>query len=194
MILDAKHALQQKLFREFAETEFTKELQDKLDLTGEFDREIFNNAAGTKDGEIMYCVSPLGYPAEKMSGMEIKFRSALHADERKPASELFFEGNFAAPLGRADSRIEAALEAVRLSPSATNRQPCRIVRDGEAFHFFEVRAKELAGHSVWDVQKIDMGIAVQHFMSIAGGTLTLSNPGLALPGGIEYIATVTVQH
>ena len=34
MILDEKHALQQKLFREFAETEFTKELQEKLDLTG----------------------------------------------------------------------------------------------------------------------------------------------------------------
>ena len=36
MILDRKHALQQKLFREFAETEFTKELQDELDETGEF--------------------------------------------------------------------------------------------------------------------------------------------------------------
>ncbi|MBQ8975625.1 MAG: acyl-CoA dehydrogenase family protein, partial [Oscillospiraceae bacterium] len=45
MILDAKHALQQKLFREFAETEFTKELQDKLDLTGEFDWEIFKKMA-----------------------------------------------------------------------------------------------------------------------------------------------------
>ena len=45
MILDTKHALQQKLFREFAETEFTKELQDKLDQTGEFDWEIFKKMA-----------------------------------------------------------------------------------------------------------------------------------------------------
>ena len=36
MILDNKHAMQQKLFRQFAETEFTKELQDELDQTGEF--------------------------------------------------------------------------------------------------------------------------------------------------------------
>jgi len=42
MILDAKHALQQKLFRQFAETEFTKELQDKLDQTGDFDWDIHN--------------------------------------------------------------------------------------------------------------------------------------------------------
>ena len=45
MILDAKHALQQKLFRQFAETEFTKELQDKLDQTGEFDWDIHRKMA-----------------------------------------------------------------------------------------------------------------------------------------------------
>ena len=45
MILDEKHALQQKLFRQFAETEFTKELQDKLDQTGDFDWDIHNKMA-----------------------------------------------------------------------------------------------------------------------------------------------------
>ena len=45
MILDAKHTLQQKLFREFAETEFTKELQEKLDVEGEFDWDIFHKMA-----------------------------------------------------------------------------------------------------------------------------------------------------
>ena len=45
MILDEKHAMQQKLFREFAETEFTKELQEKLDLTGEFDWDILRKMA-----------------------------------------------------------------------------------------------------------------------------------------------------
>lgn len=42
MILDKKHALQQKLFREFAENEFTTELQDELELTGEFNWDIHN--------------------------------------------------------------------------------------------------------------------------------------------------------
>ena len=45
MILDKKHALQQKLFREFAETEFTKELQDELDETGEFNWDIHKKMA-----------------------------------------------------------------------------------------------------------------------------------------------------
>ena len=33
MILDKKHEMQRKLFRQFAETEFTKEIQDELDET-----------------------------------------------------------------------------------------------------------------------------------------------------------------
>lgn len=48
MILSEKHQLLQKLFREFAEKEFTQELIDRLDETGEFDQEIYDKmcAAG----------------------------------------------------------------------------------------------------------------------------------------------------
>jgi len=45
MVLDEKHALQQKLFRQFAETEFTKELQEELDLTGEFNWDMHKKMA-----------------------------------------------------------------------------------------------------------------------------------------------------
>ena len=45
MILDAPHALLQKMFRQFAQTEFTKELQDELDQTGEFNWDIHRKMA-----------------------------------------------------------------------------------------------------------------------------------------------------
>ena len=45
MILDKKHAMEQKLFRQFAETEFTKEIQDELDLTGEFNWDLHHKMA-----------------------------------------------------------------------------------------------------------------------------------------------------
>ncbi len=45
MIFDEKHSMFQKLCREFAETEFTTELQDELDHTGEFNRPIFDKMA-----------------------------------------------------------------------------------------------------------------------------------------------------
>ena len=164
-------------------------------IAGTLDRNIFNKAAGTKDNEIMYCVSPLGYPAEKMSDMEVKFRKMLNADERKPESELFFEKNFGVPLelSALDEKLKTALQAARLAPSATNRQPWRIIRDGNAFHFYEEHSKELASHGSWDIQKIDMGIALQHFMSFAGGKLVIENPGIAASNDdIEYIATVVI--
>ena len=45
MILSEKHIKLQKLFREFAEKEFTQELIDRLDSTGEFDRDIYRKMA-----------------------------------------------------------------------------------------------------------------------------------------------------
>lgn len=40
MILDEKHQMQQRLFRQFAEAEFTDEILEKLDTTGEFNWDI----------------------------------------------------------------------------------------------------------------------------------------------------------
>ncbi len=58
MILDAKHEMQRKLFRQFAENEFTKELQDELDQTGEFNWDIHRKMA--KYG-FMGCKIPVEY-------------------------------------------------------------------------------------------------------------------------------------
>lgn len=162
-------------------------------IAGTLDRDLFTKAAGTKPGEIMYCVSPLGYPAKEMSETETKFRKVLKADTRKPASELFFDGDFSKPLGETTGSVGDALEAVRWAPSAVNAQPWRIVRQGNAFHFYESHAKELAAHGAWDVQKIDMGIALCHFTDFAGGTLKVENPGLSVPEDTDYIATVVLE-
>jgi len=45
MILDEKHEMMRKFFRQFAETEFTSELMDELDQEGEFNKEIFDKMA-----------------------------------------------------------------------------------------------------------------------------------------------------
>ncbi|MBO4446320.1 MAG: acyl-CoA dehydrogenase family protein [Clostridia bacterium] len=45
MILDEKRLLMRKLCREFAENEFTDELLDRIEETGDFDRDIFNKMA-----------------------------------------------------------------------------------------------------------------------------------------------------
>ena len=90
-------------------------------IGGTMKRELFEKAAALKDHEIMPCMSPLGYPAKKMSVRELMMRRGVKADERKPASGLFFDRAFSAPLKEEDSTVEQALEMVRYAPSAVNR-------------------------------------------------------------------------
>lgn len=78
-------------------------------------------------------------------------------------------------------------------PSAANMQPCRIVKVGNAFHFYEKHMDGYKSSAPWDVQKIDMGIALCHFMSVAGGKFSVEDPEITPPANTEYIATVTVQ-
>ena len=49
MILDKKHEMHRKLFRQFAETEFTKEIQDELDETGEFNWDMHKKKMCIRD-------------------------------------------------------------------------------------------------------------------------------------------------
>lgn len=160
-------------------------------IGGTMKRERFEQEAGVNDGEIMPCVSPLGYPAKKRSIKEIGMRTAIKADKRIKADDLFFENDFSTPLNTDDVTVQNALEAVRFAPSAVNKQPWRIVKCGSDYHFFEKKSLPASG-AAWDVQKVDLGIAICHFMSIAGGTLKTEKPDIASDRDAEYIATVTL--
>ena len=76
----------------------------------------------------MPCVSPLGYPAKKMSLRETLMRKGVRADSRIGFRELFFDGSFDKPLKEEQAgELLEVLEAVRLAPSAVNKQPWRVV-------------------------------------------------------------------
>lgn len=158
-------------------------------IGGTMKRERFEQAAGRTPDEIMPCITPLGYPAAKRSLKEIAMRTGIRADKRLERTALFFENDFSAPMQPAD--ISDALEAVRLAPSAVNKQPWRVVRRSNAYHFYEKHGLA-GGGAEWDVQKVDMGIALCHFMRIAGGTLSIDDPQIAAEADLEYIATVTL--
>ena len=82
---------------------------------------------------------------------------------------------------------------VRLGPSATNSQPWRIVLCGNTVHFYEKQNKGMSSGD-WDVQKIDMGIALCHFElgALESGlhpVLHLEDPNLPAQEGLVYIAS-----
>ena len=89
-----------------------------------------------------------------------------------------------------------------MAPSATNKQPWRIVRDGHAWHFYLRRTRGYGKNSalftvlrIADLQRVDMGIALCHFEMVAGerdltGSWVMRDPGIALPGrDTEYVVT-----
>ena len=168
-------------------------------IGGTMKRELFQQAAGLGAGERMPCVSPLGYPAAKKSLRETVMRKGVGADSRLPGETLFFEGDFDRPLaGKALDAWRDVLELVRWAPSAVNKQPWRLVlRDGR-FHFYLRHDKGYTSEAVGDMQKIDLGIALCHFVlgiELQGRTaaVTVADPGVPAPAGTEYIASVEVQ-
>jgi nitroreductase len=163
-------------------------------IAGTMDRAAFEKAMELSEGEVMPCVSPLGYPAEKMSIRETVMRSSIKADSRMAFGEVFFDGSFEKPLTEeAAGRLAEAFEAVRIGPSAVNRQPWRIVLCGSKAHFYEKGSKGLGGND-WDIQKVDLGIALCHFELAArdlgfAPVFEIGDPGLSAPANVKYIAS-----
>jgi len=133
-------------------------------LGGTFNRSGFSDAAGLKGREFIPVVTPVGYPAEKRRLIDQVMVVSAGSGNRKKWSDLFFDKDLDTPLGEDGAGpFREALEMVRLAPSASNKQPWRIVKDGNKFHFFLRRTigyKNLLGY---DIQRLDIGIAMCHF-------------------------------
>ena len=163
---------------------------------GTMDRAAFEKAMELSEDEVMPCMSPLGYPAKKLSLREAMMRKGVKADERMAFDELFFDGSFAVPLTQEKAgKLAHPLEMVRLAPSAVNKQPWRVVLTDNAAHFYLKRSKGFNGGAI-DMQKIDMGIALCHFDLAAkeaglAPRFVQSDPGFAAEG-LEYIATYQI--
>lgn len=167
-------------------------------LGGTLSRKTFEKAMELAADEVMPVASPVGYPSVKKSMREKLMRKAVGADERQPFEKLFFENSFAQSLTPASAgRFKDALEMVRLAPSAVNKQPWRAVVCGDSVHFFKKKSKGFATES-FDIQKIDIGIALAHFdltlkeCGICGNYL-ISTPDFKLEDGTEYIVSFKAQ-
>lgn len=158
-------------------------------IGGTFNRELFEKAANTGEGEYMMITSPLGYPSKTQSDVDLKLRQSVRGDERLSSNNLFFDDNFNHPLKDKDE----FLEAVRWAPSAANRQPWRIVKKDNKYHFYEHHTIGYNSGVDWDVQKIDLGIAICHFLGVCNGKFLINNPGIEVDENTEYIATIEVN-
>ena len=161
---------------------------------GTMDRGAFEKAMELSEDEVMPCVSPLGYPANKMSVREKMMRKGVKADSRFPFEEITFRNSFDTPLtADAAGKLFLPIETVRLAPSAVNKQPWRIVVMDGIVHFYLQRSKNFNGGRV-DMQKIDMGIALCHFELTAkeqgiSTEFVFEEPNIPKKDDMEYIAS-----
>jgi hypothetical protein len=170
-------------------------------LGGSFTKSRFAKAVAAARDEGVPAVASVGWAAEGSENGVIRRRVRGHS--RLPGAALFFEEEFGVAL--TDERagpLAAALETVRLAPSASNKQPWRIVRRGGAWHFYLQRTpgygRGTLMHTVLrlaDLQRIDLGIAMCHFELAARelgveGSWVLDDPRIRLPDArTEYVAT-----
>ncbi len=167
-------------------------------LGGTFRRERFQRALRLADGEMVPAVTPLGYPTAKRSLVDRAFRWSAGSAQRKPLKDLVFSAAWGQPLATDEAGpYLAPLEALRLAPSASNRQPWRVLRraDGREFQFLLQRSLPARGMFEADLQRIDLGIGMCHFELVAreaglSGAWQPSPPSVAgLPRDVEPIAT-----
>lgn len=136
-------------------------------LGGIFDRKASGAALGLKTDELVPAITPVGYPAENASLADRLIRFSARSSSRKPFGELFFDGSWDRPLAP-DDAFATALEAVRRGPSASNKQPWRIIRAdsaraGVAYHLY-LMEDGLYSRAIPGIvlQDMDAGIAMRH--------------------------------
>jgi hypothetical protein len=134
-------------------------------LGGTFNRTEFSEILNAGSDTIVPAITPVGFATDTPSARESIIRWGARADSRKKWEKLFFTGSFGSPLSIEDAGLyEVPLQMVRLAPSASNKQPWRISKSPDEFHFY---LKRTAGYNRIgggvDLQMIDMGIAMCHF-------------------------------
>lgn len=158
-------------------------------LGGTFSRDFIASQLDPRDGFITPAISPIGYSAEKTSMADKISRVVANAKKRKAHHKIFFnytgEGELQ-PLRIEELAppVDEICETVRFAPSASNKQPWRIVRQNDHYHFYcHYDKKYNALFRLFQIQSLDMGIALCHFKKSAeelrlGGTFSYSNPHL----------------
>lgn len=147
--------------------------------------------------EFIPIITPLGYPAGGKSLVERAMKAAVGSKKRKPWHKLFFDGSLDSPLQENEAGFyRNPLEMVRLAPSASNRQPWRLVKEGPCWHFFMDYSMIVNQAAGIPIQRVDMGIAMAHFELTAGEeglsgewVVKEEKPSLGGIGKLHYIAT-----
>ncbi len=161
-------------------------------LGGFFNKSLFSAKINSSSNEIVPAITPIGNYVQRTI-KEKAIRSFVKANKRFSWDRLFFNGKPNTPLTLEDAgEYSELLEMVRLAPSASNKQPWRIIKDlnKNLFHFYTVKTN--SAYSKFP--PLDIGIAVCHFDLTAkhfgiNGTWICENPQIITTENLIYKIT-----
>jgi hypothetical protein len=164
-------------------------------LGGTFTSSRFARKINLTDTETLPAATATGMISAKRHPLDYVRRQRNTLDRRFPWQELFFDTTFSTPLlPEAAEAYARPLEMVRLAPSASNKQPWRIVKKNNHWHFYLTRTPNYppAFLKLADLQRVDIGIAMCHFALTAEslelkGCWDIHEPANITPQNSEYI-------
>ena len=131
-------------------------------LAGTFDRKAFDSLI--KNDLIIPAITPVGFAEDSMSLRERAIRVAIKANRRKSFEEMFFVNDTNHPMKNDKNHpLYYPLEAVQLAPSASNKQPWKIIIEPNRIHLYLEPTPNYATNRPFNIQYLDMGIALCHF-------------------------------
>lgn len=168
-------------------------------MGGTYKRTAFSAAVNLQEDEFIPAVTPIGYFGKKKRTIDKLFRRVAGSDNRKPFDELFFSETFTQSLTQKEKeKYGFILEMVRLAPSASNKQPWRVLVCDNMLHFYLQRTPNYNKTIVHaDLQRVDMGIALSHTELVLNEKnilhkWTVSIPDIELDEMTEYIASCEI--
>lgn len=157
-------------------------------LGGTFNQKQFAGQVQLAAQESIDIVISFGYPSDSRTFIDKTMRFLANSSSRKRLEEIAFVGDFIRPMRVYNDAglLSRAIEAVHVAPSASNRQPWRVLIDEQCVSFYTENGYPKFEH-------IDLGIAMAHFYLVClESGITVEHVVLDRPvnkHGANYIAS-----
>lgn len=163
-------------------------------LGGTFKRKSYRKQL--EQNEIIPAISPVGRKSTSRSIVDKIIRNSAQSDNRLPFNQLFTDINLNPIDHKLGRKLIECLSMVRRAPSASNKQPWRVVVDdaNNYVHFYIARTQNYARMLKYDIQALDVGIALAHFevgLNYYGVNYTREKlEGNPMFEGLDYIISI----
>jgi nitroreductase len=131
-------------------------------LGGTFKRQQLSLVTELEKDEFIPILLPIGYENLAKSFTDKAIRAIAKSHSREPFDSRFFMNTFEERI--VDQELVDQLDFVKVAPSASNKQPWRLVVTEGHVDFYLVRTANYGLDKLgYDIQMIDMGIALAHY-------------------------------